>query len=178
MRSLGPRVLEIGCGPGGDAAALLVRGFEITAFDRADLTRARTTAPGAQLLRADLATPLPFRDGAFDSALSSLALHYLPWAETRAAFAEIRRVLKPGSPFLLRVNATDDFAHGVGEGEELEPNFFRTPSSLFSETKRFFDEEAVRGAIAGLFEIERLEHKTIYRYDDPKRVWECLGRAH
>lgn len=177
LRTIGPRILEIGCGPGLDAATLLAHGFSVTAFDRASLTRARTKAPATLLLRADLAARFPFRDGAFDSTLSSLALHYLPWTETRAVFTEIRRVSRPGAAFLFRVNAIDDYNHGAGQGEELEPNFYRTPSPVFSETKRFFDENTVRAAVAGRFEVEHLAHKTIDRYEAPKRVWECLARA-
>jgi SAM-dependent methyltransferase len=170
------RILEIGCGPGLDAATLLGHGFEVTAFDRAPLMRARAKAPGAQLLCADL-LHIPFRDGAFDAAVSSLALHYLPWPETRAAFAEVRRLLPAGAAFLFRVNATDDHNHGAGEGEQLEPNFYRTPTAFHSETKRFFDEPMVRAAVVGYFEIEHLAHRTIHRYEQPKRVWECFARA-
>lgn len=177
LRRLGPRLLELGCGPGADAATLLANGFEVTGLDRAPLARAQRSASGARLLRADLATPLPFRDASFDAALSSLALHYLPWQETRAAFAETRRVLRAGAPFLFRVNATDDLFHGAGQGEQLEPNFYSQPGAYHAETKRFFDEEMVRDAVANLFEITHLEHETIYRYEDPKRVWECLAFA-
>ena len=177
LRAGGRRLLEAGCGPGLDAATLTAAGFEVVAFDRAPLERAKRQAPSAMLLRADLGRPLPFRDGAFDCAVSSLALHYLPWDETRAAFGEIRRVLGEGSAFLFRVNADDDVNHGAGAGEELEPNFYRTPHPSYSETKRFFDEAMVHRAVAGLFEVEQLEHRTIHRYADPKRVWECLARA-
>jgi SAM-dependent methyltransferase len=180
LRAQGDRLLEAGCGPGLDAATLHTHGFHVVGFDRAPLERARVNAPRAMLLRADLRQRLPFRDGAFDCAVSSLALHYLPWAETRAVFGEIRRVPGEGSAFLFRVNATDDFAHGAGQGEELEPNFYRVADSYqahFSETKRFFDEAMVRAALDELFTLEQLEHKTIHRYEEPKRVWECLGRA-
>lgn len=180
LGAAGRRLLEIGCGPGRDAAVLANAGFTVFAFDRAPVARARQHAPGAVLLRADLGQVLPFRDGSFDCAVSSLALHYLPWAATRAALAEIRRVLKGGAPFLFRVNATDDFAHGAGRGEELEPGFYRSPDpshAYFSDTKRFFDEAMVLAAVEGLFTVEQLEHKTIHRYEDPKRVWECLCSA-
>lgn len=178
LRALGPRVLEVGCGPGLDAATLSRHRFEVVGFDRArePLLRARGRAAGATLLQADAAIPLPFRDGAFDASVASLSLHYLPWAATRRAFGEVARVLRPGAAFLFRVNATDDHHHGAGQGEELEPNFYRNPASFHAETKRFFDEAAVRQAVAGLFEVEHLAHVTIDRYEQPKRVWECLAR--
>ena len=37
--------------------------------------------------------------------------------------------------------------------------------------------DRVRAALDELFTLEQLEHKTIHRYEEPKRVWECLGRA-
>ncbi|MEO8541684.1 MAG: methyltransferase domain-containing protein [bacterium] len=177
LRATGPKILEIGCGPGLDAATLVANRFEVTAFDRRSVARAREAVPTATFLRADLATALPFRTASFDVALSSLALHYLPWIETRAAFAEIRRVVRAGAPFLFRVNATDDFAHGAGKGELLEPNFYRDEHHYHADTKRFFDEAAMRAAVDGLFVIAHLEHKTVFRYDDPKRAWECLAFA-
>ena len=176
LRERGSRLLEVGCGPGLDAASLTAAGFEVTAFDRASLARARASAPGTRLFRADL-LHIPARNDAFDAAVSSLALHYLPWRETRAAFAEVRRVLVPGAPFLFRVNATDDYNHGAGEGEELEPNFYSAPRAYHAETKRFFDEGMVRAALHGWFAVEELAHRTIHRYAQPKQAWECLARA-
>jgi SAM-dependent methyltransferase len=178
LGGLGRRVVEVGCGPGLDAATLLRQGFEVVAFDRVavPLARARAIAPSALLVRADLSRRLPFRDETFDCAVSSLAMHYLPWAETRGAFADVRRVLRPGAPFLFRVNASDDVHHGAGQGEQLEPGLFRSPGSHFGDVKRFFDEEMVRAAVEALFDVERLEHVTIHRYEMPKRAWECLAR--
>ena len=74
------------------------------------------------------------------------------------------------------MNASDDVNHRAGEGEEIEPGFFRTPDPHFSETKRFFDEPMVRAAVAGAFKLLHVEHVTITRYRQPKRAWECLGR--
>lgn len=42
---------------------------------------------------------LPFKDGALDFAYSLGVLHHVP--DTRAALAEVARVLKPGAPFLV-----------------------------------------------------------------------------
>ncbi len=177
LEASGPRVLEVGCGPGRDAATLSERGFEVVAFDRLPLLAAAERAPKADFLRADVSSQLPFRDGVFNGAVASLSLHYLPWEATRRALSEIRRVVREGGAFAFRVNADDDANHGAGEGEELERGFFRTPRPSYSETKRFFDEQMVWAAVEGLFEVERLEHKTIHHHAEPKRVWECLARA-
>jgi SAM-dependent methyltransferase len=177
LRARGSRLIEIGCGPGLDAATLLAAGFDVTAFDRASIAHAHAMAPNAHLFRADLGRPLPLRAGVFDAALASLSLHYLPWAETVAAFAEIRRVLRPVAPFLFRVNATDDVHHGAGQGEEVERHLYTAAPGSWSDAKRFFDEDDVRRVVRGLFVIDRLTHQTIHRYEQPKQVWECLAQA-
>lgn len=176
MRARGARVLEVGCGRGRDAAWLSTHGFEVVAFDRRPLVAARAAAPAASFLRADIRRPLPLRDGVFDVAVASLSLHYFSWAVTLAAFAEVRRVLGPEGVFVFRVNATDDFAHGAGEGIELEPHFHRTERSAWAETKRFFDDEMVRAVVAGTFELFHLEHQTLKGEYAGKRVWQALAR--
>jgi SAM-dependent methyltransferase len=175
----GSHVLDVGCGPGLDAAALLGAGMEVTGFDRSvsQLRLARAAAPGAGLVRADVGRGFPFRDEVFDGAVASLSLHYLPWAGTLAAFGEVRRVMRPGAVFVFRVNATDDVNHGAGLGERLEENFYFVAGGRHGDRKRFFDEAAVREAVGGRFAIERLEHREIDRYELPKRVWECAARA-
>lgn len=109
--------------------------------------------------------------------MASLSLHYLPWEQTRTAFQEIRRVLRLGSPFLFRVNATDDLNGGAGQGVAIEPNYYQAKPGSWADAKRFFDEASVREAVGGSFAIEHLAHRTIHRYDQPKQVWECLSRA-
>ncbi|HMO96442.1 MAG TPA: methyltransferase domain-containing protein [Tepidiformaceae bacterium] len=175
MRAAGKRVLEVGCGPGTDAAHLAREGFTVTAFDRANPGRqARGAAVG--WLVADART-LPFRTGSFDVVVASLSLHYLPWAETLRVFREVGELLVPGGIFLFRVNASDDVNHGAGSGAEIEPGFFRMPEGTggWSETKRFFTEEDVRTVIPGGFAVRLLEHRTTLRYRDPKQVWEVLA---
>jgi hypothetical protein len=76
------------------------------------------------------------------------------------------------------VNAHDDYNHGAGRGDEIEPGFFRQPDGTpgWSQTKRFFTERAVREALPPGLVVEELSHRTIHRYEQPKRVWECLAR--
>jgi len=172
--AVGPRVLDAGCGPGMDAATLARRGFAVTAFDRKKPAAGKRLPPVDHLL-ADVRA-LPFRPATFDTAIASLSLHYLPWDETLAAFAGIGAVVRPGGLFLFRVNASDDVHHGAGQGEQVEPGFFRVPTALVShaETKRFFTEAAVRAVIPAQFSVLHLAHRTIRRYQHPKQVWECL----
>jgi ubiquinone/menaquinone biosynthesis C-methylase UbiE len=44
---------------------------------------------------------IPYEDASFDVALASCVFHHIPHAEHVALLAEIRRVLKPGSPLFV-----------------------------------------------------------------------------
>lgn len=92
----GARVLDAGCGAGHLTAELLQRGASVVGLDAsaAMVGHAAERAPAAAFVRGDLGSDLPFRDGAFDGVVSSLAFHYVEdWAPL---FAELRRVLDPG----------------------------------------------------------------------------------
>lgn len=86
------RVLEIGCGTGRN---LPLYPAPPVAFDPdiALVRVARSRAPRARLLVAS-AEALPFRDGAFETVVSSLVLCSV--GDPVAAVRELRRVLTPG----------------------------------------------------------------------------------
>lgn len=100
--SLGPRVLEIGCGSGAMAAEVLRLHPEITRYlatdvDPAMVQRAeRELASFGDRVEARLvdASGLPFDDDTFDTVCSWLMLHHtIEWEQV---LAESARVLKPG----------------------------------------------------------------------------------
>jgi ubiquinone/menaquinone biosynthesis C-methylase UbiE len=101
----GRRILDAGCGSGPIAAALRDRGAIVTGIDSSakmlELARQRLGA-SADLHLADLGSPLPFPDGAFDDVIASLVLHYLE--DWTAPLAELRRVLKPGGRLIVSVD--------------------------------------------------------------------------
>jgi SAM-dependent methyltransferase len=101
----GRRILDAGCGSGPLFAALRDRGAIVTGFDTStgmlELARQRLGA-GAALEVADLGSPLPFADGAFDDVIVSLVLHYLE--DWTAPLAELRRVLRPGGRLIASVD--------------------------------------------------------------------------
>ncbi|TMS52131.1 class I SAM-dependent methyltransferase [Mycobacterium sp. DBP42] len=98
----GQRVIEIGCGTGNLTlrAKKAYPGADIVGTDpdpRA-LQRAERKAKGMSgiaFTRA-YAQDLPFGDGEFDQALSSMMLHHLDEATKASAAGELFRVLKPG----------------------------------------------------------------------------------
>jgi SAM-dependent methyltransferase len=179
LRAAGATVLEIGCGPGEDAATLSATGFRVFACDRARkaIHAARITAPAAHCFVADLQSPLPVRSASVHAVVASLSIHYFSWEITRQILAEVWRVLAPGGCHVFRVNATDDTNFGAGEGEEIEPGYYRVPPDGRNNRpyKRFFDEATVRALLTSQWQIAHLAHRTIYRYGEPKQVWECLA---
>jgi ubiquinone/menaquinone biosynthesis C-methylase UbiE len=88
------RTLEIGAGTGRDLP-LYPSSQAVVAIDPhpQNLAAARARAPEVPLVRAR-AEALPFRDGAFETAVSSLV--FCSVSDPAAGLAEIRRVLRPG----------------------------------------------------------------------------------
>ncbi len=99
--SRGMTLVDIGAGTGQFAAAfsdwfgLSVVAVEPSAAMRAQIPR----RPGIRVLEGD-AGALPLPDDSADGAWLSLVLHHIP--DTEAAAREIRRVLRPGAPVLIR----------------------------------------------------------------------------
>jgi len=103
-----PEVLEIGPGPGALAvelarrhASLRLTGLDVdpAMVERANL-RARRAGLDDRLafVVGDVAA-LPFPDASFDLVTSSFSVHH--WPDGPTGFAEIRRVLRPGSPAIV-----------------------------------------------------------------------------
>jgi SAM-dependent methyltransferase len=95
----GKRILEYGCGLGGQAFALAGRGASVTGIDISDVAVAqakrRAAAYSPQQLRfvkAD-AEALDFPDASFDLVCGSGILHHL---DLEKSLAEVRRVLASG----------------------------------------------------------------------------------
>jgi demethylmenaquinone methyltransferase/2-methoxy-6-polyprenyl-1,4-benzoquinol methylase/phosphoethanolamine N-methyltransferase len=100
----GERVLDVGCGPGRLtvlAAKKVAAGGKAAGIDASPemIEVARRNARSARLsidFRVAAIEALPFGDGQFDAALSSLMLHHLPDDVKAQGLAEVFRVLKPG----------------------------------------------------------------------------------
>ena len=122
----GRRILDAGCGSGPLMAALRDRGAIVTGFDKSagmlKLAR-RRLGDDADLQAADLGSPLPFPDGAFDDVTASLVLHYLEdWGP---ALDELRRVLKPGGRLIVSVD--HPFVTFLADREAgRDPDYFAT----------------------------------------------------
>jgi catechol 2,3-dioxygenase-like lactoylglutathione lyase family enzyme/ubiquinone/menaquinone biosynthesis C-methylase UbiE len=94
----GMRLLDLGAGTGMWAAAFTDWfGIEVVAVEPCSAMRARSSYPA--MLAGD-ATSIPLDAGSVDGAWLSTVIHHLP--DLPAAAAELRRVLLPGGPVLIR----------------------------------------------------------------------------
>ena len=99
--SVGMTVVDIGSGTGQFAAAF-VDWFDVNvvAVEPSSAMRAQIPAlAGIRALEGDAAA-IPMADASADGAWLSLIIHHVP--DLEAAAAEIRRVLRPGAPVLIR----------------------------------------------------------------------------
>jgi ubiquinone/menaquinone biosynthesis C-methylase UbiE len=130
-------VVDIGAGTGQFAAAfsdwfgLSIVAVEPSAAMRAHIPRRQ----GIRVLDGD-ASALPLPDGSVDGAWLSLVIHHIP--DLEAAAREIRRVLRPGAPVLIR----QGFSGRVDRNE-----FVR----WFPETERMVDTSPSVGQICQVF---------------------------
>lgn len=104
----GERLLDVGCGSGTQLlaarrqhSAVEAVGVDIDAriLGIARRKAARTGLP-VWLVRAG-AQALPFPDGCFDVAVSTLTFHHLPTDAKRRVLQEVHRVLRPDGRFLV-----------------------------------------------------------------------------
>jgi SAM-dependent methyltransferase len=168
------RVLDVGCGPGALTTELVRRlgPAAVSAVDPSEpfVAAARERHPGVTVQRAG-AEQLPFEDGAFDSALAQLVVHFM--TDPVAGLREMARVTREHG-----VVAACVWDHGGGHG----------PLSAFWEAAHELDpdvqdESQLAGAreghltelfqAAGLDEVEEtalsvtVEHPTFEEWWEP-----------
>lgn len=134
----GSRVLDLAAGTGKLTRQLVRRGLDVIAVEPSDEMRAvlERVVPEAEAL-AGAAEAIPLPDGSVDAVTVGQAFH---WFEPKEAFAEMRRVLRPGGgiallwnrwdeedPILSQVDALlrDIRPPAVARGEEWESDYER-----------------------------------------------------
>jgi ubiquinone/menaquinone biosynthesis C-methylase UbiE len=134
----GARVLDIGSGLGGPSRYFVAeRGWKIDGIDLtpeyvevAERLSRRVGLGGAVTYRQANATALPFAGAGFDGAYM---LHVgMNIAEKSAAFAEIRRVLKPGGIFAIydvMLESDGEFSYPLPWAADAQTNFIDTAAN-------------------------------------------------
>lgn len=119
------RLLEVGCGNGANLWFMAREGFCVHGVDRSEtavrLARERLDrecpgwgGSGGRVQVADL-TSLPYPDGFFDAVLDVVAVCYCDFAEAQRAYAEMRRVTKPGGRLFSRMFARGCWGDRTGQ---------------------------------------------------------------
>jgi SAM-dependent methyltransferase len=181
LREAGVRtILELGCGTGNDAARLAGEGYSVTAVDLSGEAIKQARARFGSMVRfavADIAQRLPFTDGSFDAVMSNVAMHMFPDGVTRALFAEVRRLVRPGGLFLFHVNALEDRPLRARwlPARELEADYVAEESG---QTMHFFSEAYLRELLGGWRELHlgsvQIPHR---KTGEPfKHVWRGIAR--
>ena len=141
------RVLEIAAGTGVVTRALAATLPPSTAIVATDLNppmleqaRAIGTQRPVEWRQAD-AMQLPFDDGAFDAVLCQFGVMFLP--DKPKAFAEARRVLKPGGVFLFNVwDRIDENEFADCVTRALESVFPDDPPRFMARTPHSYHDRA------------------------------------
>lgn len=171
-RSVGKRVLELGCGSGQDTLTLAEAGFDVISIDLDPMAceRARVRAPRAKILCQDFRQFLAGDTANYGAVIASLSLHYFRWGETVVLVNRVRSALAVGGVLLCRLNSTEDHNYGASGYPEIEPGYYMVDSS----PKRFFDEGSIdRLFSSGWRELSR-QHVVTDRYERLKALWETV----
>ena len=138
-------VLEVGCGTGMGlpylkAHARMAAGGDYT---MGLLQAARRHLPDANLVRMD-AQHLPFVEGSFDAVLMLEMIYYV--ADQEAAFAECRRVLKPGGKLMVCLPNRDR--------PDFNPSPFSTRYPNVGEIASLLSKAGFEPRLYGAFAVE------------------------
>ena len=134
------RVLDIGCGAGGNLRLLSARGYDPVGVTLS-LSEARACREqGFDCHVADLSVGLPFGAGAFDAVILSHVLEHMPWPEAALA-AALANVRSGGGVYVAVPNAL----FLPERLRFLRGQFRYTETGIMDRTHlRFFDFASVR----------------------------------
>ena len=155
------RLLDIGCGPGALARALVKRGAQVDGIDPNEpaLAVARRDVPEANF-HAVPGENLPFEDGTFDGAIFLNSLHHIPETVMVPSLVEAGRVCKPGAAVVI--------IEPLAEGSNFE-----VVKPIDDETVvRRIAQEAIQSVLAdGVFQLERdTVFDRVLTYDDVEAI--------
>jgi len=180
------RVLEVAAGTGVVTRALAAVLPEKVAIVATDLNQAMLDQAAAVGTRRALewrqadAMQLPFADGTFDAVVCQFGVMFFP--EKPRAFAEARRVLRPGGVFLFNVwdrIAENEFADTVTSALEVlfpedPPRFLaRTPHGYHD--RRTIERDLASGGFAGAARIDTVAARSLAASPRVPAIAYCQG---
>jgi SAM-dependent methyltransferase len=165
-------VLELGCGGGEDTATLIGAGHRVIGIDLSarSIAEAQAKVPAAEYHCQDIRAQFPTHATELGVVVASLSLHYFAWSETVALVGRVHNALRSGGVLLCRLNSTNDHNYGASGHPRIADDYY----SVHGESKRFFNRESVHELFAKGWRILAAEEMVIYKYADPKAVWEVV----
>ncbi len=169
------QALDLGCGNGDDTKFLIKNGYAVVSVDFSDyaIKKVSKVNQGSTFYfdMSDLPSWKVFPSGFFDIVVADLSLHYFDEKTTISIMKQINRILKDGGKLFARVNSINETEAGAGDGEEIEPNFYKNP--LRGINKRFFSEEDVHKyfSLVGTVAFKEI---SIIRNGKPKPCFEIV----
>jgi ubiquinone/menaquinone biosynthesis C-methylase UbiE len=108
----GEPVADLGCGPGHVAGRLAGQGVAAVGIDLSEgmVAAGRREFPGVDFRQGDL-LDLPAKDQEFGAVVALYSIIHLAPGELPAAFAEMRRVLRPGGAALVSFHVGTEVRH-------------------------------------------------------------------
>lgn len=159
----GRRLLDVGCGRGALARALVRRGAQVAGIDpsREAVAAARADVPGVEFQEAG-AENLPFASASFDAAVMLNSFHHVPREVMESALAEGLRVSRDGllvveplaeGPFFEAMRPVEDETRIRQWAQEAIARFVADGGAVAAMTFEFDDERHFAGVDAFLAKI-------------------------
>ena len=151
------RLLELGCGAGGDAVYFAEQGHMVTAtdFSQIAIERAAAKPSDVDFQVLDIGEEFPFADGSFDIVYANLSLHYANDAGTRAIFGRIAQVLADDGRLLFRCKSIYSEFEKM-DATEIAPNVWDKRGHV----RHLFSTDYVEDVTNGLFRLVCNEYTT------------------
>jgi MPBQ/MSBQ methyltransferase len=147
--SAGSRVLELGCGNGKTLAALIRKGWNVTALDSSQkaVAMSRNLVKGsspAELMVAD-ACDIPVKNATFDAILAIHVIGHMHEHDRKKTAFEVTRILKPKGIVFFCEFSTEDVR--FGKGHSIEPSTFMRGTKIITH---YFNLQEVTDLFSGL----------------------------
>lgn len=138
----GGTALELGCGNGNNLALLYAYGYSVTgvdisstAIDQAQRNFSASYGQGSaqefSFIQEDMRSYLNRDEERYDVVMLPSSLYYLPESEIETVLRRVRRNMKPGSRFYLRMRTPEDYRWG--KGNALSERSWRLTTSVTGE---------------------------------------------